>query len=103
MSAIDLMLELAGVPSETIAEVEKVAPDTAVLLKLLNDNQILITKIGALITEAQPLVTQALPLINKAAAEIKIIIPAAQDVLAFIQKQQAAAAAPSPYSAPDSF
>ena len=89
MSVIDLIAELAGVPSETIAEVEKVAPDVAVLLKLFNDNQVLIGKIGALVNEAQPLIQQALPLVNKAAAEIKVILPALQGIVAFLKKQQA--------------
>ena len=89
MSAIDFMLGIAGVPSELIAEVEKVAPTVAALLKLVKDNDALIRKIDAVIIEAQPLLAQALPLINQAAAEMKIIMPAAQDVVAFIQKQQA--------------
>jgi hypothetical protein len=90
MSAIDFMLGMAGVPSELIAEVEKVAPTAAALLKLAKDNDALIRKIGAVMTEAQPLLAQALPLINQAAAEVKVLMPAAQDVIAFIQKQQAA-------------
>lgn len=89
MSAIDFMLGLAGVPSELTAEVEKVAPTAAALLKLVKDNEALIRKIAAVATEAQPLIAQAMPLVNQAAAEIKIIMPAAQDVIAFIQKQQA--------------
>lgn len=89
MSAIDFMLGLAGVPRELIAEIENVAPNAAALLKLAKDNEALLRKIGAVATEAQPLLTQALPLINQAAVEVKVLMPAAQDVIAFIQKQQA--------------
>ena len=98
MSAIDFMLGMAGVPSELIAEVEKVAPNAAALLKLANDNAGLLDEIRATATKAAPLLTKAIPLINAAAVEIKIILPAAQDVIAFIQKQQVASAQPAPGS-----
>ena len=89
MSAIDFMLGLAGVPSELIAEVEKVAPNAAALLKLANDNAALLDEIRATATKAAPLIVKAIPLINAAAVEIKVLMPAAQDVIAFIQQQQA--------------
>ena len=99
MSAIDFALGLAGVPSATIAEVEKASPAVAALLKLFKDNQPLLTKIEALLAEATPLVTQALPLLKQAQSEIVAVMPAAQDIVAFIAKQQAPVA-PSNYPDP---
>ena len=87
MSLAEFALGLAGVPQATIAEVEQASPAAAALLKLIKDNQPLIAKIEAVVTEATPLVVQALPLIKQAQAELLIVMPAAQDVVAFIQKQ----------------
>lgn len=95
MSAVDLMLELAGVPNELVAEVEKSAPNAAALLKLIKDNQALLDEIRTTATKTAPLITQAIPLINQAAAEIKSLMPVAQDIVAFIQKQKQSAATPS--------
>lgn len=90
MSSIDFMLGMAGVPQETISEIEKAAPTAAALLKLLKDNDALIRKIVAVVGEAEPLIAQAAPLVNQALAEVRAIMPAAQDVIAFIQNKQAA-------------
>ena len=75
MSAIEFVARMAGVPQELIDEVEKAAPQTAALLKLVKDNQDLLLKLEALVTAATP--------------EIMALIPTAQDVLKFIQAQQA--------------
>ena len=87
MSIAEFALGLAGVPQATIAEIEKAAPTVAALLKLFKDNQSLIAKIEAVAAEAAPLVIQALPLIKQAQAELMIVLPAAQDVVAFIQEK----------------
>ena len=81
MSAIEFVARMAGVPQDLIDEVEKAAPQTAALLKLVKDNQDLLLKLEALVTAATP--------------EIMALIPTAQDVLKFIQTQQA-----SPQQAP---
>src|SRR5450830_597211 len=102
MSALDFILEMVGVPSETVAEIEKAAPSLAALMKLAQDNDALIRELAALaakyqpllaqvaplIAQAAPLIAKATPLINQAAVEIKTIMPAAHDVIAFIRKQQ---------------
>lgn len=90
MSLAEFALGLAGVPQTTIDEVEKATPGAAALLKLFKDNQPLIAKIEAVATEAAPLVMQAMPLIKQAQTELQIVLPAVQDVIAFIQKQQTA-------------
>jgi len=87
MSVLDFALGLAGVPQQTIDDVEKVAPQTAALLKLIKDNQPLIQRAQAVAAEAVALYTQAEPLIEQARAEVAAIMPAAEEVVAFIQKQ----------------
>jgi hypothetical protein len=89
MNGIEVtVLRLAGVPQSTIDEVEKAIPSTAALLNLIKQNQNLINKILAVVAEAQPLLVQALPLVNQAVVEINSVLPAAQDVLAFLQTKQ---------------
>ena len=103
MSAIDFAARLAGVPQETIDAVEAAAPHTAALLQTFKDHEDLIAqgkalldKFGPVLAEATPLIAQVQvfyaklsPLIGPAMKEIDAIMPAAQDVIAFIQKQQA--------------
>lgn len=110
MSAIDFAARLAGVPQQTIDEVYAAAPHTAVLLQTFKDHEDLIIqgkalldKFGPVIAEATPLIVQAqafyaklAPLIAPAMKEINAIMPAAKDVAAFIQAQQAAKAAMPP-------
>ena len=81
-----LLLRANGMSQATIDEIEKALPTAAELLKLVRDNQILIGRIVALANEAQPLLAQAMPLVDKAVAEINAILPAAQDLVAFLQK-----------------
>ena len=82
-------------PQETIDEVEKAAPHVAKLLKTFKDNEHLLIQTAALFDQAQPLITQAqalyaklAPLIGPAMAEIDAVMPAAQDIVAFIQQQK---------------
>ena len=103
MSAIDFAARLAGVPQHTIDEVEAAAPHTAKLLQIFKDNEGLIAegkalldKFGPVIAEATPLIARAQtfyaklsPLIAPAMAEIDAVMPAAEDVIAFVQKQSA--------------
>ena len=96
MSAIDFMLSLAGLPQQTIDEIEKASPAAAALLKLANDNQQLIADIVALANKAQPLIAKAMPLINQATAEIKIVLPAAIDVLKFMNQPKPPSNYPDP-------
>ena len=91
-------LRLAGLPQATIDEIEKAAPATADLIKILRDNDQLIRKIGALYAEAKPLIDQAIPIVQKAYAELQTILPAAQDVAAFISAQQKPPSVPAPGS-----
>ena len=102
MSALDFAAKLAGVPQQTIDEVESAVPHTAKLLQLFKDHEDLILqgkalldKFSPVIAEAMPLIAQAQafyaklsPLITPAMKEIDAIMPAAQDVVAFVQKQQ---------------
>ena len=83
------LLRLAGVPQATIDEVEKAVPTVAALLNLIKQNQDLLNKIVAVVTEAQPLLAQALPLDNQAIIEIDSVLPAAQDILAYLQTKPA--------------
>lgn len=90
-------------PSETIDEIDKAMPGTAALIKLAKDNEQLFRDIVALATDAQPLLaraqpllTKALPVIKQAMPEIEALLPTAQDVIAFLQKQRAAAPAQYP-------
>ena len=82
------VLRLAGVPQATIDEVEKAIPSVAALLNLFKQNEGLIKKILAVANEAQPLLAQVLPLINQALVEIDSILPAAQDVITYLQTKQ---------------
>ena len=96
MSAIDFAARLAGVPQETIDAVEAAAPHTAKLLQTFKDNEDLIVQGKALLDELSPVITRAMafyaklsPLIGPAMQEIDTIMPAAQDLVAFIQSQNA--------------
>jgi len=102
MSALDFAALLAGVPQQTIDEVEAAVPHTAKLLQTFKDHEDLIIqgkalldKFGPVIAEAMPLIVQAQafyakvsPLIAPAIKEIDAIMPAAQDVLTFLQMQK---------------
>ena len=112
MSALDFAARLAGVPQQTIDEVNAAAPHTAALLQTFKDHEDLIVqgkalldKFGPVIAEAMPLITQAQafyakvsPLIAPALKEIDAIAPAAKDVLAFIKLQQPDPSQPAPGS-----
>ena len=112
MSAIEFATRLAGVPQETIDEIEKASPAAADLVRLIKDNQELIGKGAALIEEAKPLldkaaalylqasplIERATPLFNKAWTDVQTILPAAADVLAFIKSQQPDPTQPVPGS-----
>ena len=112
MSAIDFAARLAGVPQETIDEVYAAAPHTAKLIQTFKDHEDLIVqgkalmdKFGPAITEAMPLIAQAQafyaklsPLIAPAMKEIDAILPAAQDVVAFVKSQQPDPSQPAPGS-----
>ena len=96
MSVLDLALRIAGMPSETIDEIDKAMPGTAALIKLVKDNEQLVRDIVALaadaqplLARAQPLLAKAIPVIKQAMPEIEALLPTAQDVIAFLQKQQA--------------
>ena len=116
MSALDFAARLAGVPQQTIDEVEAAVPHTAKLLQTFKDHEdlivqgkALIDKFGPLITEAMPLIAQAqafyaklAPLIGSAMKEIDAVMPAAKDVVAFVQKQQTDQKAVSPSYEPQS-
>ena len=73
MSAIDFIARLAGVPDETIAEVEKDAPIAAALLQLVKDNEATLNRLATLLPQAMN--------------EVEALIPVGQDILAFIQKK----------------
>lgn len=108
MSALDLAARLAGVPQQTIDDVYAAAPHTAKLLQTFKDHEDLIVQGKALLDKFSPVIAEAMPLITQAQAfyakvspligpilkEIDAIMPATQDVLAFVQKQQASAAKP---------
>jgi hypothetical protein len=112
MSAIDFAARLAGVPQQTIDEVNAAAPHTARLLQTFKDHEDLIVqgkalldKFGPVIAEAMPLIAQAQafyakvsPLIGPALKEIDAITPAVKDVLAFIKSQQPDPSQPAPGS-----
>ncbi len=112
MSAIDFAARLAGVPQQTIDEVNAAVPHTAKLLQTFKDHEDLIVqgkalldKFGPVIAEAMPLIVQAQafyakvsPLIAPALKEIDAITPAAKDVLAFIKSQQPDPSQPAPGS-----
>lgn len=83
------LLRLGGVPQATIDEVEKALPSAAALVKLVQDNAALIQEIIDLANKAQPLLAQALPLVNQAIIEIDSVLPAAQDILAYLQTKPA--------------
>lgn len=101
MSAIDFAARLAGVPQETIDAVEAAAPHTAALLQTFKDNEDLIVQGKALLDELGPVIAKAQafyaklsPLIGPAMTEIDAIMPAAQDVIALVQKQSAVQSTP---------
>ena len=112
MSALDFAARLAGVPQQTIDEVEAAAPHTAKLLQTFKDHEDLIAqgkalldKFGPVVAEAMPLIVQAQafyaklsPLIAPALKEIDAITPAVQDVLAFLKSQQPDPSQPAPGS-----
>ena len=102
MSALDFAARLAGVPQKTIDEVNAAAPHTAKLLQIFKDHEDfiiqgkeLLDRMSPVIAEAMPLIAQAqafyaklAPLVTPALKEIDSIMPAAQDVLAFIKSSQ---------------
>lgn len=104
MSAIEFAARLAGVPQQTIDEVYTAAPHTAKLLQMFKDHEDLIVqgkalvdKFGPVINEAMPLIVQAQafyakvsPLIGPAMKELDAVLPAANDLVAFVQKNQSA-------------
>lgn len=101
MSAIEFAARLAGVPQSTIDEVDAAAPHTAKLLQMFKEHEGLITegkalldKFGPVIAEAMPLIVQAQafyakvsPLIGPAIKELDAVMPAASDMVAFVQQQ----------------
>ena len=117
MSAIDFAARLAGIPQNVIDEVEASAPHAAKLLQTFKDHEDLIAqgkalfdKFDPVIAEAMPLVTQALafyakvsPLIAPAMVEIDAMMPTAEDVIAFVQKQSVASPAAPPAPDPQNF
>src|ERR1019366_5005171 len=110
MSAIDFAARLAGVPQQTIDDINAAAPHTAKLMQTFKDHEDLIIKgkalldkFGPVIAEAMPLIVQAQafyakvsPLIAPAMKEIDAVVPAAKDVLAFIKSQQPDPSQPAP-------
>ena len=90
MSAIDFALRLAGMPQQTIDELNGSLPAAASLIKLFKDNEPLIRKFQALAAEAQPLIDASVPLLRPAMAELDALLPAAQDVVAFLKSKQSA-------------
>lgn len=79
------LLRLGGVPQDTIDEVEKALPSVAALLTLYKQNQDLITKLLSVAQEAQPLLAKATPLLNQALLEVNKVLPAAQDIVSYLQ------------------
>ena len=101
-SAEQLLLRIDGMPQKTIDEIEAATPHVAALVKMVKDNMPLAQKIAAVFTEVQPLFAQVAPLIAPALGEIQAVLPAADDVLAFLKEQQGQLpAAPQPGSTPD--
>ena len=101
MSALDFAARLAGVPQETIDEVNAAAPHTAKLLQTFKDHEDLIVQGKALLDKMSPVIAAAMPLLAQAQAfyaklspliapamkEIDAVMPAAQDVVKFLQSQ----------------
>lgn len=94
--AIEFAARLAGVPQATINEIGMAAPHIAKLLQTFKDHEDLVIETTALLKDAQPLITRAQalyakidPLITPALKEFNAIVPAVQDVVAFVQAQQA--------------
>lgn len=78
------LLRIGGVPQSTIDELEKAMPAAAALVKLVKDNDVLIQQIIDFANKAQPLLTKALPLLDQAMSEVEAVLPAAQDIIAFL-------------------
>lgn len=80
----NVLLRISGMPQSTIDEIEKATPAAAALIKLAQDNDTLIHEIVDLAAKAQPLLAQVAPLVNQAIIEIEALLPAARDLLAFL-------------------
>lgn len=100
---INTLLRISGLPQESIDKISAASPAAAALVTLVKDNEPLIRDVGAfyieakpaidkavaLYAQAKPLIDRATPLVPKAWADIEAILPAAEDVLNFLQKQSA--------------
>ena len=88
---LEFLAHLAGMSSDTVNELEKASPAAAQLVSIVKEAQPLIEQAEPLIDKLLPLVVKAWPLIKQAEAEIKSVTPAAKNILAFINQQQAPA------------
>ncbi len=91
-----LLLRIDGMPQATIDEIEKATPAVAALIKTARANMPDLQALAALAVKAQPLLAKFAPLVQPALAEINTMLPAAQDVVAFLNSQSQKAAAPPP-------
>lgn len=74
MSALDFGLGLAGMPQETIAELDKQLPA--------------LERLAALAKQLEPMLTPIVPLISKALPDIAAVTPLVQQLIAFAKEKE---------------
>lgn len=84
-------LRLYGLPQATLDSINAAIPASERMVGLVNQAQPMIDEALALFAKAQPLIVQA-------NAELKLIMPAALAVRAFLQAREAVAKIPVPQS-----
>lgn len=98
------VLRIAGLQQDTIDKIEQASPAAADLIKLIQDNQDaakeaaaawdkvkplidqlapILGQLSAIYEKHRPLIDKSTPLVKLAAADVQVILPAAQDVIAF--------------------
>ena len=89
MSFVDFALGLAGVPDQTIADLDKAYPGMARLAALAKQAEPDLTAAKPHIDALQPIVARLWPLAQKAWPDIVAVTPTVDELLAFVAAKQA--------------
>ena len=79
-------LQVAGLPNETIDEIDIASPAAARLLKRAKELEPIIEELLPLVEQAEPLIDQATPIIKAMMPDIKLAMPAAQDIADYLNR-----------------
>ena len=82
---LKVVLQLAGMPAQTIADINRVSPAAGRLLENVKILQPTIEELIPLGKKAKPLIDRATPTIENMLPDIKELIPVIQEVMAFMK------------------